>query len=71
MAVGFDDKATRSSFGALIHGAVINFSEMRTRRAAYNRVFNELNALGDAELAQMKVARSMIHQIAKQEADLA
>lgn len=70
MAVSFDDKATRSSFGALIQGVVINFSEMRTRRAAYNRVVNELNAMSDTELAQMKVARSMIPQVARQEADL-
>jgi hypothetical protein len=38
---------------------------MKWRRAVFNRTFDELSGLTDAELAQMKLSRSMIRQVAQ------
>ncbi len=37
----------------------------RTRRAVYNRTYNELNTLSDRDLADIGVARSQIAGIAR------
>jgi uncharacterized protein YjiS (DUF1127 family) len=39
------------------------------RQSAYRRTFNELSQLTDRELADIGLARGMIHDIAKSEAE--
>lgn len=49
---------------------VANVQAAAARSAAYTRTVNELSHLTDRELNDIGIARSSIHEIAKQQADM-
>ncbi|WP_323763713.1 DUF1127 domain-containing protein [Marinovum sp.] len=70
MAYASSNTASGFSFSALLHKSVEAYKTARTRRAVYNRTFDELASLTDRDLADIGVARSNIRAIALKEAAL-
>lgn len=57
------------AFGGVAHTLVARFKSAYAKQTAYRRTMKELSQLTDRELADIGVARSMIHDIAMEEAE--
>lgn len=57
-----------ASLIAKLQGAVASYRAASARRAVYLRTYEELNALADADLEDIGIARSQIEEIARTEA---
>ena len=58
---------TQSGFNlsATLHNAIEAWKTASAKRAVFNQTFNELNALGDRELADIGLARRDIRALAQ------
>jgi uncharacterized protein YjiS (DUF1127 family) len=68
MAYVHAPRALELNIAHRLHGTIEGFKAFRARRAAYNRVYNELALLTDRDLADIGIVRSQISEIAHQEA---
>lgn len=58
-----------TSLFAKIHAVVANVRLAAERRAVFNRTFDELNALSNADLDDIGIVRDQIAGLARAEAD--
>lgn len=63
------NRTTGFGFAAFGATALANVKQAFARHAAYKRTFDELTHLSDRELADIGIARAMIHDIAVDEAN--
>ncbi len=70
MAIGYADQRSEKAFPITLQELKHRFQARMARRAAYNRTYQELSRMTDAELAQLRVPRSMIPTLAREAADL-
>ena len=68
MAYVHAPRALELNIADRLHSTIEGFKAFRARRAAFNRVYNELALLTDRDLADIGIARSQISEIARQEA---
>ena len=69
MAVSYTEHSPSFSLNASLQSAVEKLKLQRARRVAYLSTYRELATMTDVELAQMKIGRPMIAQLARQAAE--
>ncbi|MGP6090062.1 DUF1127 domain-containing protein [Antarctobacter jejuensis] len=71
MAYALSNTNSAFNLSANLHAVAEAWKTAGVKRAIFNRTFNELNALGDRELADIGIARNEIRTLARDLAEQA